>query len=200
MRRSVSLSLTLALLACAAVLAACGGGDTQGGPSTIPDSSAPDRPVPLTGVATNLDLDPQTVGILDDNNVSITPIPPARRSAVGIRFPITGGSVRPDSLDGTIEHAGGIALSDGVRRIVLRRLIIDTRTGQLTADAGTGRLPILNLNLSSGKRRDIGATYRLVDVPVTLAAGAAAAIDAALRIPVLTASIPIGFASVTASG
>lgn len=200
MRRLVSLPPLLALIACALVLAACGGGDTQGGPSTIPDSSAPDRPVALTGVATNLDLDPQTVGVLDDNNVSVTPIPPARRSAVGIRFPIVGGSVRPDSLDGTIEHAGGIALSDGVRRIVLRRLIIDTRTGQLTADAGSGRLPILNLDFSSGKRRDVGSTYRLVDVPATLAAGAASAIDGALRTSVLTASIPIGYASVTASG
>lgn len=200
MRRPVPLLLILALLVCAPVLVACGGEDTQGGPSTIPDSSAPDRPVALTGVTTNLDLDPQTVGILDDNNVSITPIPPARRSAVGIRFPIVGGSVRPDSLDGTIEHAGGIALSDGVRRIVLRKLIIDTRTGQITADAGTARLPILNISLASGKRRDVGSTYRLVDVPVTLAPAAAAAINAALRTSVLTGSIPIGFASVTASG
>lgn len=200
MRRPVPLLLTLLLLASAPLLAACGGGDTQGGPSTIPDSSAPEQPVALTGVATNLDLDPQTVGILDDNNVTVVPIPPARRSAIGIRFPIVGGQVRPDSLDGTIEHAGGIAISDGVRRITLRRFILDTRTGQITADAGTGRLPILNLDLSSGKRRDAGTTYRLVDVPVTLAAGAATAIDAALSTSVLTASIPIGFASVAASG
>ncbi len=200
MRRPVPLLLTLALLVLAPVLAACGGGDTQGGPSTIPDSAAPEQPVTLTGVATNLDLDPQTVGILDDNNVSITPIPPATRSAIGIRFPIVSGRVRPDSLDGTIVHSGGIALSDGVRRVTLRRLVIDTRTGQITADAGTGRLPILNLDLASGKRRDTGDTYRLVNIPVKLAAGAAAAIDAGLRIPVLTASIPIGFASVSASG
>ena len=200
MRRPVPLLLTLVLLASAPALAACGGEETQGGPSTIPDSSAPDRPVALTGVATNLNLDPQTVGILDDNNVSITPIPPARRSATGISFPIAGGEVRPDSLDGRIEHSGGIALSDGVRRISLRRLIIDTRTGQLTADAGSGRLPILNLDLPSGKRRDAGGVFVLANIPVTLAAGAAAAIDEALRIPVLTASIPIGFATVRATG
>lgn len=200
MRRPVPLLLTLVLLVCAPALAACGGGDTQGGPSTIPDPSAPDRPVALNGVATNLDLDPQTVGILDDNNVSITPIPPARRSALGIRFPIVGGEVRPDSLDGRIEHAGGIALSDGVRRISLRRLIIDTRTGQLTADAGSGRLPILNLDFASGKRLDVGGVFTLGNIPVKLAAGAAAAIDEALRIPVLTASIPIGFATVRATG
>ncbi len=200
MRRPVPLLLTLALLVLAPVLVACGGEDTQGGPSTIPDSAAPEQPVALTGVSTNLDLDPQTVGILEDNNVTIVPIPPARRSAIGIRFPIVGGEVRPDSLDGTIAHAGGIALSDGVRRITLRRLVIDTRTGQITADAGSGRLPILNLDLAEGKRRDVGGTYRLVNVPVTLAAGAAGAINAALRTPVLTASIPIGFAAVTASG
>lgn len=200
MRRPVPLLLTIALLVLAPVLAACGGEDTQGGPSTIPDAAAPEQPVALTGVATNLDLDPQTVGILDDNTISITPIPPARRSATGIRFPIVGGSVRPDSLDGTIEHAGGIALSDGVRRVTLRRLIIDTKTGQITAETGNGRLPILNLDLASGKRRDTGSTYRLVNIPVKLSAAAAAAIDAGLRISVLTASIPIGFASVAASG
>lgn len=200
MRRPVPLLLTVALLAVTPVLVACGGEDTQGGPSTIPDSAAPDQPVALTGVATNLDLDPQTVGILDDNNVTITPIAPARRSAIGIRFPIVGGQVRPDSLDGTIKHSGGFALSDGVRRLVLRRLIIDTRTGQVTADAGTGRLPILNLDLASGKRRDAGGTYRLVDVPVKLSSGAAEAIDGALSTSVLTPAIPIGFATVTASG
>lgn len=200
MRRPVPLLLALALLVPVPALAACGGSDESGGPSTIPSGSAPAAPVTLTGVATNLDLDPQTVGVLDDNNITIVPIPPARRSALGIKLPIVGGVLRPDSLSGTIEHAGGIALSDGVRRVVLRRLIIDTRTGQVTADAGAGRLPILNLDLSSGKRLDIGSTVALGDIPVTLAAGAARALDAGLRTSVLTASIPIGFATVRASG
>ena len=198
MRRSVPLLLILVPLLL--VLAACGGSDESGGPSTVPNSEAPEQPVTLTGVATTLDLDPQTIGVLDDNNITITPLPPARRSAEGVRFPVVGGRLRPDTFSGRIVHSGGLVISDGRRRVVLRDFVIETRTGQLTADAGTGRLPILNLDFSSGKRRDVGATVALGDVPVTLTAAAASAVDTALSISVLTASIPVGLATVRVAG
>ena len=78
MRRFAPLLLTIALAASVPALAACGGEDERGGPSTIASSSAPEQPVALTGVATTLALDPLTVGLLDDNNITIKPIPPAQ--------------------------------------------------------------------------------------------------------------------------
>lgn len=192
--------LTVVLLLAAGLLPACGGSDEGGGPSTMPASGPAASPVTLTGGSTNLDLDPQTVGVLDDNDVTIVPIPPARDSSLGVRLPIVGGTLRPDTFDGTIRHAGGLAITDGVRRISVRSLVLDTRTGQLSGDAGAGRIPLLNLDLSSGRRLDAGGTVALGNIPATLTSAAAHAIDDGLHTSVLTPSLPMAFATVQASG
>ncbi len=196
MRRPARLFLTIALAALLPVLAACGS-DTQGGPSTIPAAGAPAQPVALTGVATTIALDPLTVGLLDDNNVTVVPIPPARRAAEGIRFPITSGDVRPDTLAGTIHHAGGLALTNGTKRVVLSDFVVNTGTGQLSANAGSGSLQLLNLDLASGKRLDAGGRLVLADIPATLTSGAAHALSEALNVSVLTPSLEIGVAVIS---
>jgi predicted small lipoprotein YifL len=193
MRRVVPLVLALALLAACA--AGCGGDDEQGGPSTLPDNAAPADPVALTGRATVLALDPQTVGVLDDNNVAITPVAPARVTAAGVALPVTGGEIRPDTLAGRIEHDGGLAIRDGERRVVLRDFVIDTGSGQVTAETGAGRIPVLDLDLSLGKRRDTGRVIGLRGVPATLSAPAARALDDALALAVLAAGLPIARAA-----
>jgi len=197
MRRPARLVLTIALAALLPALAACGS-DTQGGPSTIPAAGAPAQPVALTGVATTIALDPLTVGLLGDNNVSVVPLPPARRLADGIRFPITSGDVRPDTLRGTIRHAGGIVLTNGSKRVVLSDVVINSATGQLYANAGSGSLPVLNLDLSAGRRLDADGGIVLADVPATLASGAAHALSEALNVSVLTPALEIGVASISA--
>ena len=196
MRRPARLALTIVLAALLPALAACGS-DTQGGPSTIPDSGTRTQPVALTGVATTIALDPLTVGVLSDNNISWAPIPPARRAAEGIRFPITSGDVRPDTLAGVIHHAGGIALTNGRLRVTLGDIVINTKTGQLTADAGSGPVPLMNLDLSSGKRLDGGNRLVLGEIPTTLTSGAAHALSEALNAPVFTPALPIGFAVIS---
>lgn len=198
MRRPARLALTIVLAALLPALAACGS-DTQGGPSTIPDSGAQTQPVALTGIATTIALDPLTVGVLSDNNISWAPIPPARRAAEGIRFPITGGDVRPDTLAGSIRHAGGIALTNGRLRVALRDIVINTTTGQLSADAGSGRVQLMNLDLSSGRRLDAANRYVLGDIPVTLTSGAAHALSEALNVSVFTPALPIGIGVISAT-
>ena len=136
-------------------------------------------------------------GVLSDNNISWAPIPPARRAAEGIRFPITSGDVRPDTLGGTIHHAGGIALTNGRLRVALGDIVINTKTGQLTADAGSGPVPLMNLDLSSGKRLDGGNRLVLGEIPTTLTSGAAHALSEALNAPVFTPALPIGFAVIS---
>jgi hypothetical protein len=198
MRRPARLVLTIALVALLPVLAACGS-DTQGGPSTIPATGAQTQPVTLTGVSTTIALDPLTVGVLSDNNISWAPIPPARRAAEGIRFPITSGEVRPDTLGGSIRHAGGIALTNGRLRVALRDIVINTTTGQLSADAGAGRVALMNLDLSSGKRLDVGSRLVLGDIPTTLTSKAAHALSEALNVSVFTPALPIGIAVISAT-
>jgi hypothetical protein len=196
MRRPARLALTIVLAALLPALAACGD-DTQGGPSTIPASGAQTQPVALTGVATTIVLDPLTVGVLSDNNISWAPIPPARRAAEGIRFPITSGEVRPDTLGGSIRHAGGIALTNGTLRVALRDIVINSTTGQLSADTGAGRVALMNLDLSSGKRLDVGSRLVLGNIPATLTSGAAHALSEALNVSVFTPALPIGIAVIS---
>jgi hypothetical protein len=198
MRRPARLALTIVLAALLPALAACGS-DTQGGPSTIPGTGAQSQPVDLTGVATTIVLDPLTVGVLSDNNISWAPIPPARRTAEGISFPITSGRVRPDSFAGSIHNAGGIALTNGRLRVALRDIVVNTTTGQLSADAGAGRVALMNLDFSSGKRRDVGTRLVLADIPATLSSGAAHALSEALNVSVFTPALPIGIGVITAT-
>lgn len=198
MRRPARLALTIVLAALLPALVACGS-DTQGGPSTIPDTGARTQPVALTGVATTIALDPLTVGVLSDNNISWAPIPPARRAAEGIRFPITSGDVRPDTLGGSIHHAGGIALTNGRLRVALGDIVINTTTGQLSANAGAGPVALMNLDLSSGKRLDAGSRFVLGDIPATLTPKAAHALSEALNVSVFTPALPIGVAVISAT-
>ncbi len=199
MRRPATLLLSIALVALAPALGACGD-DESGGPSTIASSAAPERPVALTGEATTIQLDPLTVGLLDDNNITAAPIPPARQSARGVRFPIVGGEIRPATFGGKITLSGGLAFTKGTRRVLLRDFVLNTSSGQLTANAGAGRLPLLNFDFSSGKRLDAGSTVALVDVPTTLTSGAAHALSEALEVSVFTPSLQIGSAAIRVAG
>lgn len=202
MLRPARLLSILALAALVPALASCGD-DEGGGPSTIAGSSAPAQPVQLTGRATTIELDPLTVGTLADNGVTATPVPPARAVGEGMRFrfPIVGGEVRPDTLAGRVEHDGGIAfVHDERRRVVLRDFVIDSAGGQLTADAGAGRLPFLNLDLPAGKRLGAGGTVALADIPATLTVAGAHALNEALRISVLLPRVPFAAATVRAVG
>ncbi len=188
-------SLTVPALALAAVFVPAG---------TMPRFAPADATTLKTALGSGtvhvtIALDPLTVGVLSDNNISWAPIPPARRAAEGIRFPITSGDVRPDTLAGTIRHAGGIALTNGRLRVTLRDIVINTTTGQLSADAGSGRVQLMNLDLSSGKRADVGNRYVLAQIPATLTSGAAHALSEALNVSVFTPALPIGIAVISAT-
>ena len=157
----------------------------------------------LTGVATTIALDPLTVGLLDDNNVTVDADParaPRRPRASASRSP--SGDVRPDTLAGTIQHAGGHRAHQ--RAPARRRCATSSSTrgtGQLTADAGAGRLPLLNLDLSSGKRLDVGGTARARRTSRRRSPRARRTRSSeALNVSVLTPSLPIGFAVISATG
>ena len=117
-----------------------------------------------------------------------------------MRFPITSGEVRPDTLAGNDRAQRRRWRSPTARRsVVLRDFVINTGTGQLTADAGSGRVALLNLDFASGKRIGGGNRVALVDIPTTLTARAARELGVALNVSVLTPALQIGFASVRAS-
>ena len=127
MKRSLA---TLALAGAAALAAA---------PSASADVS-------LSGGATTLKLSRGTAKALDSLGVTVAPTGRARVAGGGVRFPITGGSLDPATAAGTIRHSGGLRLSAGGTRVVLKDYRVAVgRTIRLSARVGGSRLHILDL-------------------------------------------------------
>ncbi len=157
--------------------------------------------IAVTGGATGLALDPGTAAALTSLGVSVAPIGPATAADDGsLSFPITGGTLQPAALTGTIAHSGGISLSAGGTRVDLKRFVItlgDTPT--LSAKLGGQRVDILTLDLSglTIKEGDDG-TLELGGVVGKLTAGAASALNDAFGVSAFTEGLVLGTATVDA--
>lgn len=193
--RRVPLPAVLAALVVA--LSACGGADEQGGPSTAPAAGPVQAPFAVDSGTTTLAIDEQAAGVLADNGLEIAAVEPARETGSEIRdrtlsFPISGGEIRPDTFSGRIEHRGGLSVSDGQDRVVFRELVLNVAGRQLTADAGAGRLPLLNLDIGASERSERDGILELSGVRATLTATAANALSEALATAVLRAAEFLG--------
>ncbi len=166
-------------------------------PATDPHD---DAAVDLVGGQTKLKLDPGTAQVLTDNGVSVSPIGDARAKGGKITFPITGGSVVPETVAGTIEHSGGLEFAAGDVSLGVEDFIIDTTAGVLTARvSGTDtRVPLLSLDASEASIEpgDNGVTVR--NVQASLTAEAAAALNETFGVSLFTEGIPVGTAKVVA--
>lgn len=157
--------------------------------------------IAVAGGATGLVLDPGAVEALTSLGVSVAPIGPATAEDDGsLSFPITGGTLRPAALTGTIEHSGGIELSAGDTAVALRRFVItldDTPT--LSAKVGDARVDILSLDLSGVTiaEGDDG-TLRLAGAVGSLTADAAAALNEAFDTDAFAEGLVLGTATVDA--
>jgi hypothetical protein len=198
MRRAVHPSLAVGATLLVLLLAGCGGGDTQGGPSTPPVDAG--QNVRLDGRATTLDLDLLTIGVMADNQVQLGAVRPAVAVSNRARFPITGGEVSSGTVVGTIDHAGGLLLKKGERVVTVSGLVVDTRVGQLFARVGTRRMALANLDVGLEKRRDRGSTIVVTDIPATLTVDAARALNDGLGSSVFVANLPLGIATIRATG
>src|SRR5512142_1486219 len=119
--------LTLGLVAVAVAAAACGGSPSI---SSSPSASAPAAPtttvslsvgpsvsatppnvtLTVTGKDTNLTFTPATAQALTNAGVQVRPVAPASAApSGGVNFPITGGVLTQASLQGTVNHSGGLA-------------------------------------------------------------------------------------------
>jgi hypothetical protein len=193
-RRLLPLIPTLLVLG----VAGCGGDDEQGGPSASPVDPGPE--IQLAGRATTLELDLLTIGVMADNEVQLGAVRPAVAVSNRARFPITGGSVTQNTIVGTIDHAGALLLKKGERVVTVSGLVADTRSGQLLARVGARRIPLANLDVGLEKRAQRGATIVVTDIPATLTVAAADALNAGLGASVFVANLPLGIATIRATG
>lgn len=196
LRPVVRILLLVAALA-ALTLTACGGSDESGGPSTLPTAS---DPVTLTGGSAILAIDPQTAGVLEDNEIKLSAVAPATLEAAALSFPITAGQLDGQSLGGFVETTGGMRFASDAASVVFRNMRLDTKARQVTAAAGTGRLPVFDLDqrtLSSSvpSPGNLNAT----GVVALLSPRAAHALNAALKVSVFSPKLIIGAVSVDAA-
>jgi hypothetical protein len=157
---------------------------------------------PVTGGYTLLKLDAGTAAVLADAGVGIEATGPAIGPAgsTTFAFPIVGGEVNKKQLSGRIVHSGGLAITAGNTKLVVKRFVIDLDRGVLTAKvAGADvRIPLLRLGAVTGGVQSSPGLLLLKDVNVRLTAAAAQALNQTFDTDLFEAGLPIGKATVVA--
>jgi hypothetical protein len=150
------------------------------------------------GGETRLALDPAAGAALTSLGVKVDLVGSASAAPDGaLAFPIVGGELRTRDLAGWIEHDGGIRLSAGGTELRLTRFVIDTSRGVLTAKPGTGkRIDLLALDLSGAQVTVAGDDVTVGNVPASLTATAASALNATFGVSAFTEGLRLGVATV----
>jgi hypothetical protein len=148
--------------------------------------------VDLSGGTTRLTLDRGTAKALGSLGVKVAPTGAARAQGRHVRFPISGGSIDPASAAGRIAHRGGLRLSAGGKRLVLKNYVV--RVGRritLSAQVGGSRVTILNL---TGKPRvsRSGFGTNVGGLTAKLNRAAARALNATFGVTAFKRGIPLG--------
>jgi len=150
--------------------------------------------------ATTLKVDSGTAAALTSLGVTVAPIKPAKASARGIAFPITGGKVNSKTLAGKIKHSGGLRFTKGSTVVELTRFTINIDSKpDLVASLGEDRVSILSLDLSMLKNKSAGKSIKLSGVTASLTAAAAGALNGAFATDAFTEGLVLGTASVKAT-
>ena len=148
--------------------------------------------------ATTLALSDGAAAALQSLGIAAAPLKPARAGEAGLAFPITAGKLDAKTYAGQIKHAGGISLTRGSTRVDLRNFIINVDSApDLTARVGTGRVRILDLDLSDAKIAKAGRKLTIADVKATLTDDAAGALNAAFGTDAFKTGLEIGTAAVS---
>ena len=189
MLQLANIRLGAALVAALAALTALG----------LVATSAEAKTLKLKGDNTALTLDANTAQALVGAGYGIAPVGAAQAQSDGsIAFPITRGRVNSKTLAGYIAHSGGLAITNGDKRVVVRSFVIRTNTKKPFLTARVGKATIKLLNLSGIKRADSGGKV-VVTAKATLAKQAAKALNKAFGTSLFKGGLSIGTAKVTAS-
>jgi hypothetical protein len=148
--------------------------------------------------ATTLALDEGAAAALQSLGIAVAPLKPARAGDAGIAFPITAGKLDAETYAGRIKHSGGLSLTRGSTRVDLRNFTINVdKAPDLTARVGTGRVSILDLDLSDAEIATKGRKISIAGVKATLTDDAATALDAAFGTDAFEEGLAIGTATVS---
>ena len=162
--------------------------------AAAPSSSA----TTATGGSTTLKLGGPTAGLLAVAGVSVSAVSPATKSSSGLKFPISGGTIRPATLLGSINHRGAVRFSLDGKSIVLRSLRVSrtTKGASMSASVAGRRVTILRLSLAKAIIASSGpltATAR--NITATLSPQGARAINREIGSSLFKAGLKVGTVS-----
>ncbi len=161
--------------------------------------------VAITSGVTEVAINPATLATLTSAppaGLGLTPgiVAPAKLAGTTASFPITPSVVAANLSSGTIGHTGGLSLAAGSTKVELTRYDIKLGAKPTLSSLvnGGGRATIFDLSLASAKVKISGLNVTVSNVPVTLSATGAAALNQAFNVTALAAGVPIGTATVKA--
>ena len=174
------------------------------GPGGVPSAEI----VSLGGESTNVDLDAGTLGVLEENGVSVAPVGPATVSSSGgtttASFPISQGyvSVYPTSqapfVRGTFSHVGGVTFSAGGTSLTATDFVVNPGNSTLTATVGGNAVELLDLDGSNVTVTPDGSTTRIEGTVALLSADAAQALNQTFGVTIFEQGIPLGTVRIAA--
>jgi hypothetical protein len=207
------LTVVPALAVLALGVAACGSSSTTSSVSSAVSSAASSvaakvstgatgatgsAPVAVVGKDTSLVINPATAQTLKTAEITVTVVAPATTKSAVLIFPESGGSITVATLEGTIEHTGGLTFSHAGKSVKLTSLILDTTTKQLTALVSGQREPIFDLNLTSLARASgPNGTILASNIKMTVTSQAASTLNSGLGVSTFTTGMPFGVATLT---
>jgi hypothetical protein len=150
--------------------------------------------------ATELKVDPGTLGALGALEVAPAAIGPASLTGDTFSFPITGGVANASTFAGEIGHSGGITLTKDETVVRLSDFTINVDADpDLVATVGEGgpRVSILDLDLTNLEASVSGRNITLAGVQANLTPAAAGALSDAFGAPI-PAGLTLGTATVNA--
>lgn len=89
----------------------------------------------VTGGFTKVTASSAAAALLTANHITVAPLAPATASGTTFTFPITGGRFDTSTLRGFIRHSGGLSLSNGARKVVLRSPTVASTKHGVVLDA-----------------------------------------------------------------
>jgi hypothetical protein len=182
---SARAALTLAALLAASLLA-------------MPASAAGPAAVTATGGTTTLKLRGTISTLLDVADVSVKAVAPATKGSSGLKFPISGGSIQPTTLRGSVDHLGALRFSHGGDSIVMRklRMKVTVHGASMSASVAGKRITILRLSLANAIIANPAATtVRASNITATLSSQGAHVVNKEIRTSLFTAGLRIGTVS-----
>jgi len=154
--------------------------------------------VDLSGGTTRLTLDRGTAAALGDLGVTLAPTGAASARGRHVRFPVSGGAIDPATAAGTIRHRGGLRLSAGGKRLVLKNYVVKVgRRITLSAQVGGSRVTILDLTGRPRVSRS-GFGTSVAGLTAKLNRAAARALNATFGVTAFRAGLPLGTVRVQA--